>query len=332
MNASKTNSVNDYNTDNKKNPESEKNYSVLQNNLPTEISRLKRFIPVRDDGKTPHGAGWQNAENQKFLKDIHTKNAAFFIGTDYLALDFDNVLDAAGKFTNARAEDFYKYVCVTFSKVYCEKSVSGHGLHFLLRPSEGVFVEKIHKTLKLDSDNNSCVEVFYNFNKTITLTGNLYNCAANAEIPAGEIVDDFIAELLQKIERQNGKKYRRYNSDNSFADSDEYQKARALKMLDCIQMSQLDFYDWLSVMTSCKNLGIDYLKVDAKNAQDTERYNEQENKKIWLSISNSDIGIANLHAKAKRFGYIDKDFFNEWRKEHADFSRSSRTEYNSADS
>ena len=82
------------------------NFSVLQNNLPTEISRLKRFIPVRDDGKTPHGAGWQNAENQKFLKDIHTKNAAFFIGTDYLALDFDNVLDAEGKFTNARAEDF----------------------------------------------------------------------------------------------------------------------------------------------------------------------------------------------------------------------------------
>lgn len=315
-----------------------KNYSVLQKNLPTEISYLKRFIPVRDDGKTPRGAGWQNAENQKFLKDIHTINAAFFIGTDYLALDFDNVLDAEGKFTNTRAEDFYKYVCVTFSKVYCEKSVSGHGLHFLLRPSEGVFVEKIHKTLKFDSDNNSCVEVFYNFNKTITLTGNLYNCAAKAEIPAGEIVDDFIAELLQKIERQNGKKYRRYNGDNSFVDSDEYQKARALRMLDCIQMSQLDYIEWFSVMTSCRNLGIDYSIVDAKNAQDTRlkkdgkpRYNEQENKEIWSAISNSGIGIANLHAKAKRFGYIDKDFFNEWRKEHADFSRSSHAENDSAD-
>ena len=304
-------------------------FSVLQNNLPTEISCLQRFIPVGNDKKTPRGKGWQYAENQKFLTDIVTSNAAFFIANDYLVLDFDNVLDNEGNFSNTRAEDFYKYLRVIFPTAYFEKSVGGHGLHFLLRPSDSVFGKISGKTLKFDS--NSCVEVFYNFNKTITLTGNLYHCAAKAEIPTGEIADDFITELLLKIERQNGKKYRRYNSDNSFADSDEYKNARALAMLDCILMSQLDYDEWLSVMTSCKNLGIKYDIVDAKNAQDTERYNAEKNQATWFSISNTSIGIANLHAKAKRFGYIDKDFFNDWKVNHADTSRSSRADNDFSD-
>ena len=307
------------------------NVKGLLNNLPTEIKFLPRFIPVRDDGKTPRGKEWQKSENQKSLAEIVTSNSAFFIKGEpnILALDFDHVLNTDGTFANAAAQDFYNYLCLLFPKAYSEKSASGTGLHFLFQPTDNVF-ETIHKTLKFDSG-ISCLEVFYNFNKTITLTGNLFNCAANAPIPTGEVVDDFVAELLQKIARQNGKKYRRYNSENSFADSDEYQKARALKMLDCIQISQLNYFDWLSVMTSCKNLGIEYSIVDAKNAQDSARYNADKNLATWNSINVTAIGMANLHAKAKMFGYIEKDFFNEWRKNHSDFSRSSRTEYNSSD-
>ena len=306
------------------NPSSQKN--TLMEILPTEISCLKRFIPVQKDGKKPRSEEWQMPETQKYLSEIFTINAAFFIGVGdmekFLVLDFDHVLNDNGDFENTDAQDFYKNLRAVFPQIYCEKSVSGHGLHCLLRPSDGVF-EVINKKLFFDKDKKSCVEVFYGFKKTITLTGNLYNCASKTEIPTGEIVDDFVTELLQKISVKQGKKKFRRNSDFSFVDSDEYEKARALAMLDCIQISQLDdYYDWLSVMTSCKNLGIDYQIVDSKNAQDTEHYNEKENQKTWLSISNVSIGMANLHAKAKRFGYVDRDFFNEWRKNHADHAES----------
>ena len=105
------------------------------NNLPPEIQSLKRFLNVRTKGdgagKTPQGTGWQNEENQKFLKDIFTNNAAFFIkgsaDVNFLVFDLDNVLDDNGKFINAAAQDWYNNFRAVFPKAYCEKSTGGHG-------------------------------------------------------------------------------------------------------------------------------------------------------------------------------------------------------------
>lgn len=290
--------------------------------LPTEIKSLKRFIPVRDDKKTPKGSGWQKAENQKFLSDIATIHAAFFIKSDseqnFLVLDFDNVLKDDGTFSNDNAYKFYNSFRTAFPENYCEVSASGHGLHIIFRPSVGKF-QKIHAAFDFDTSSNSKCEVFFDFNKTCTLTGKLFNCEPNSAIPNGEIADDFILELLKKIERQNditqSKKFKSPVSKD-FLLSDEYETARSLAMLDCIQFSQLDFDDWFSVITSCKNLRINYNVVDAKN-REYSRYNEPKNLEIWNSISNNDIGMANLHAKAKMFGYDNKTFFEDWRKNHS---------------
>jgi len=102
------------NTENKKLPENEpKNFKVdgLLDNLPTAIKSLQRYLPTRDDGKTPRGKEWQKSENHKFLSDVATKHAALFLkgNPNFLALDFDHVLNADGTFVNAAAQDFYKY-------------------------------------------------------------------------------------------------------------------------------------------------------------------------------------------------------------------------------
>ena len=289
--------------------------------LPTEIKSLKRFIPVRDDKKTPKGSGWQKAENQKFLSDIATIHAAFFIKGEgeqnFIALDFDNVLNDDGTFSNDKAYKFYNSFRTAFPKNYCEVSASGHGLHIIFRPSVGKF-QKIHTAFDFDTASNSKCEMFFDFNKTCTLTGKLFNCEPNSAIPHGEIADDFIIEILKKIANQKdltqSKKFKSPVSKD-FILSDEYETARSLAMLDCIQFSKLDFEDWFSVITSCKNLRIDYSVVDTKN-REYARYNETKNLEIWNSISNNDIGMANLHAKAKLFGYDNRTFLGDWRKNH----------------
>ena len=298
------------------------NFVQSLDSLPTEIKSLKRFIPVRDDKKTPKGSGWQKAENQKFLSDIATIYAAFFIKGDgeqnFLVLDFDNVLNDDGSFSNANADEFYRNFRTVFPQNYCEVSASGHGLHIIFRPTIGKF-QKIHTSFDFDTASNSKCEVFFDFNKTCTLTGKLFNCEPNSPIPHGEIADDFILELLKKIEGQNNlNQSKKFKSPvaKDFLLSDEYETARSLAMLDCIQFSRLDFDDWFSVITSCKNLRIDYSVVDAKN-REYARYNETKNLEIWNSISNTSIGMANLHAKAKLFGYDNRTFFEDWRKNHS---------------
>ena len=102
-----------------------------------------------------------------------------------------------------------------------------------------------------------------------------------------------------------------------FADSPEYDSARALAMIDCINVSQLDRdNDWLAFISACKNLNIDYAIVDAKNAQDSARYNERENRLRWDSVNDPSFDIETLHGLAKRFGYVEKDFYREYHKEN----------------
>lgn len=303
-------------------------------NLPEELLPLKRFIKVRDDEKTPHGKGWQKAENQKNLSEITTINAAFFIKGEpnYLILDLDHVLDDDKKFKNSAAQDFYNNFRAVFPNAYCEKSCSGQGLHIIFKPTAGIF-KTIHNEFSFDAENNSKCEVFFDFNKTVTLTGNIFDCEPKSEIPNGEVADEFIVELLKKVEIQSTKQNKkfRHSFDKNFLHSDEYETARALAMLDAIDFSQLTYIEWLSVMTSCKNLSIDYSIVDAKNAQDSERYNAKKNLETWQAINDGSIGIANLHSKAKRFGFDNKKFFRDWKENHSDETRNNRSQKNDFD-
>ena len=102
-----------------------------------------------------------------------------------------------------------------------------------------------------------------------------------------------------------------------FNDSDtpEYDSARALVMLNCIDISKLNDKEWLAVMSACKNIGIPYSTVDAKNAQDSARYNATENAKRWDSLVDPRYNILTLHGIAKRFGYDEHTVWHEWHNE-----------------
>lgn len=305
-------------------------YASSLDNLPVELLSLKRFLNVRDDGKTPKGAGWNKPENQKLLAKIVTRNAAFFIkGTpNFLVLDFDNVLNDDKTFKNSAAQDFYNNFRAVFPNAYCEISTGGHGLHILLKPSEGKFTPIKSKAFDFDTTNNSKVEVFFDFNKTITLTGNIFDCEPNSDIPSGDVADDFISKLMKKIEVQNTmrkkeKKSAHRSFEHSLNYSDEFKMARAIEMLNTINPTALDDNEWLNVISAAKNIGIDYLEVDAWCAKDTgtnkdgkPRYNEHNNFERWQSISDTSYDIRVLYRIAERFGYDEKDFQRRWFKSH----------------
>ena len=308
--------------------------SNLQN-LPREIIKLKRFLNVREDGKTPSGEGWQQSKNQKFLSEINTDTAAFFIGTDksdngdkFCVLDFDHVLNDDGVFTNSDAQDFYNNFRAKFPTAYCEKSISGHGLHALLLPTDETFTN-FKETLKFA--NNSCVEVFYNFGKTITLTGNLYDCVANAPIPAGVSVDDFLRHLKAEIDTKNALNKQtqsaRQNQDLK-TDSDDYDQARARAMLDFIPCSSQTYEDWLNVGMILHNNGNSLADWINWSATDFDRFKEGECAKKWQGFKyNGGLTIATLHKFAKWYGYSEKDFRRQWYKDHPEFQNNSWTDF-----
>ena len=106
-------------------------------NLPAEIRQLKRFFPVAEN-KHPKLTAWQNPENQKLPEQVEGLKG-FALGDDYLLVDFDHVTDGNGKFLYHEAERWYNYLASLDDDVFCERSISGEGLHILLKPTAGKF-------------------------------------------------------------------------------------------------------------------------------------------------------------------------------------------------
>ena len=307
------------------------NMTVKNNfkNLPQEIMTLKRFLPVRnDDGKKPISKSWNKTENQKFLFEINSANAAFFIGNgsteDFCALDFDHVLDDNGEFVDTAAQDLYNNFRAIFPNAYCEKSVSGHGLHALLLPTENKF--PAIKGKKIQFDNNICLEIFYKFNKTITLTGNLYNCAANAPIPKGEKADEFLSKLLDEIQKQNDlnkpqaqKTTARKISDNptEYNIPPELNHDLAIMIFKAIGAEDFDNKDWLPCISNLVYAGVSDEEIrilNIKSAKYNERNFDEQLKWVKENSKTFNLGVLIKNAEEKNVDY--KDFIKQWRKDH----------------
>lgn len=294
-------------------------------NLPTEISALPRFFPVGAD-KTPHIKKWSDPVNQMPLADVNSQFVGFDTcghgrGDDYLFLDFDHVLNDNGEFISCDAESWYNYLkCVNS---YCERSLSGHGLHFLFKPSPNNFPafsggDKGSIYFTNDKKNGAKIEVFYgSAGRYCLLTGDLFNCKPNASIVDGGLADDVFQTVLDEIKRRQpaadtSQKNSSLPAPMNAQDTPDYDLFRANIMLDAINPADLADSDWLAVISACKNIGIPYPTVDAWNKRDPQRYDEKENQARWNSLKDSSYNIETLHGKAKLFGYDEKTTWHEY--------------------
>lgn len=314
-------------------------------NMPVEMTEQPRFFKVGAD-KKPLIADWSNTEKQDYYQQIN--GIAGFdvtghgLGTDYIFLDFDHILNADGTFINENAEEFVAWILDALGG-YCEFSISRKGLHMFAVPSEGYAIElptmaggRKSSFYFTDERGKDCskLEIFFKTKgRYCLLTGDLYECDPQTPITEGEFADDAIKSILARIAEQieSEKKSQKADSPTLNSDSTKIEKSkkerqsndatftdtdRAMAMIEKIDVSQLADSDWLAFMSACKNIGISYSVVDAKNSTDTARYDEEENSARWLSLNDSSYDIETLHGLAKRFGYSEKDFQRDWYKTH----------------
>ena len=314
-------------------------------NLPAEILALQRFLPTRKDNpKAPKGKDWQKPENQvrySELKGIGGFVAANETEESLIFFDFDHALDDNGNFINDNAESWFNDL--HGEKFYCERSISGHGLHIFALPTRGKF-PKITGKIYLTDDRKSFIEIFYRTTKFCLATGALFCCEPNAPIAKGEIADCITQKVLEELSKQahtspkkpvepvdaiidtqtildtGEAKKQLIKAKSPDEDNPEYDLFRAQLMLDTISPELLSDEKWLAVMSACKNLGVDYHVVDAWNHRDPDRYNEKENLERWNSKLDSSFNIETLHGIAKQFNYSEKEARRQWYQLHPEIS------------
>lgn len=314
-------------------------------NLPPEFLRLQRFFPVKIEKgkKVPMIKGWQKAENLMTAAQAATKSpligfltSGHGVADNYLLLDFDHVLDGNGHFVNDAAALAFNEIQQRLGG-YAEISVSSTGIHIFAKLTNGKFPQISNSqkgVLCFDRKGGAKLELFYaSAGRYCLTTGKLFRTMSR-DIAQGEVADAVVADILNAIQGQlalsqptlpetltseplatdthslPAKRPARQHGDHD-ADPD-YDLFRARIMLDTINPTALDYSDWLAVVSSCKNFGVDYADVDAFNQRDSKRYDPKANQKTWDSLNDPSFGIETLHGVAKRFGYSERDTQRKW--------------------
>ena len=296
-------------------------------NLPAEILALPRWLPTRDDNqKRPVGEKWQLPENQKPFADV--KGVKGFVASTetqggLLFVDFDHCIKPdTGEFIKPCAADWFNRI--QQGKYFAEQSTSGTGCHIWGLPTTGKF-PKTNGKIYLTEDKKAFIEVFYGTNKFCLPTGKLFRCEQGAPMATGEeadkILEELRAALVDQTANEKSKQERRIPSSPlaPLSDTAEYNQWRAVRMLEVIPPSELDYDDWFAVFTACKTEGLSYSTVDSWSRRDTSvngkgkpRYNERENLAKWNEPVNPNFNIETLHGIAKRFGYEERNSVREW--------------------
>lgn len=307
-------------------------------NLPPEIRSARRFFPIKVVGrkKIPCIAGWTDAKNLMTAEDAAqvTGWVAFLVSgvgvESYALLDFDHVLDSAGRFVNGEAERTFNDI-TTSLECFAERSVSGDGLHVIVRPTPGKFPDVTNSIgngiLPFDAAADSKLEIFYGGGgHCVLLTGDLYECEKGAGIASGAGVDEIFSSLLKQIKRQAEEQIE--NRPSTAADGqtdfeqpelsddekayDIYRAKVMLRVLSKIDHSQLSWNDYIKVLTVCKNLGLRFEYVDKTFSAapgNGGQYNAEKNWKRWQDLGKGKyarMGIGVLAKIAQRFGYSER--------------------------
>lgn len=174
-------------------------------NLPQEILKEPRFVflgkNVYTDAswvdKAPE-PNWQSPRKQRLYSDIN--GFVSFVATTpefggFIFYDLNKVLDENGNFVNETAENWYKTLHVPGT--YCEKSMSGRGLHMFAKTTTYDVTLKGTFEIPLDPNDPDCkLRVFFGTSMTCIVTGDCFNCAPNTPIPQNEVADAVYMKVL----------------------------------------------------------------------------------------------------------------------------------------
>ena len=300
-------------------------------NLPAELKEQKRFTPALEDKRPayPAGVSWNDSANWWNLDEVKTvkrgkdykveapetrdwitwKGAKDFVmsGSQYVMLDFDHVLDSrSGKFISREAETVYQQIKESIGTTYTEKSMSGSGLHILLKATENLEAVKGTMIEFKDVTEKAHLEIWYGTGKKFTLTGDVIDCKPCQEIANGVKVDELIKELLRKAIplSKSDNLYLRKSDTLRKVISSEQEEIRAIELLQYIEPSRLSYEEWLSVGMALKNVGCSVMEWERWSRSDS-RYKIGECEKKWASFTGSGITIGTLYRLAETGGYVN---------------------------
>ena len=302
------------------------NHTQIEN-LPAAFANEKRFFAVgKTKGSVPKA--WNDPQNQMTAAQAFKASTVGNVGVDvcghgvrpdYLFVDFDNVLDDDGEFVTDDARRWYNYLSMTGT--YCEKSVSGRGLHSVFKPTAGKFKTITNSkdcVIQLCSDNSDVkIELFYaTAARYCLLTGNMFNCAPQTPIVEGSEADEVFQQLLNEIARQHPARlateeprHNQRSDDEADKDFNFYYAQELLKKLAKAKHEDVTYNQWLAANSASKALGIPYPVVDELfNRHDPSgSYNAEQNEKRWKTLKTEGYGIATLVGLAKKVLGLTKD-------------------------
>lgn len=319
-------------------------FSVIEqnlNNLPPELLLQARYFEVNHD-KSPRISGWNKPENQKLPRFL-TKPLGFDITNpspsmpNYLVIDGDHVLDENGYPVNEKVTIALETFKATGT--YGEISQSGRGFHFILNPTHNKFPPMSPAKLYLDDltdlkeNQRAKLEIFYKSNgRYFIFTGNKFEGSSD-KILSGSLADSTVEKLVQQVEAQKAEREnsRKQNPTDTATRLTLPQKAsvetgnhpseveRATEMLKFIDPSQCSYDEWLNVGMVLKNIGAPLKLWDEWSSRDEERYNKERKQTCsdkWDTFKGDGLTIATLHDMAKKEGYSEAKFQQDWRKVH----------------
>lgn len=222
---------------NEKTKQSEKNTYMINHiskqtitNIPNELKITNNWLwsnetkePVNNSGFNVNGYDLSNATS---FNNIITNNPKKFyynysLQNDFVIIDLDKCFKTLENGVGKELHEFAKEIIdkVKDLNPYVEYSLSGQGLHIILKsskswvnkPSLKVKLKKTHKKFENILDDKSGIEIFNN-KHCITLTGNTYlNYSPGTLGTASKVVKDLYTSL-KEIEKNN---YEITKSNNS---------------------------------------------------------------------------------------------------------------------
>lgn len=305
-------------------PNSTTNAAQIQptrlDNLPAEMTAATRWLPVKltvDGRKVPTLEAWQKPENWRRWQDVSSKLKGFAIGDDYVFIDFDHVLNDAGEFLYDDARRWFNYLAQSDDNVFCERSISGHGLHMFAVPTAGKFPKVASgrsAQIVFDASTGAKIELFYKTGgRWCLMTGDLYGCEPNATIPHGAVADEIFQQLLNAVAKQHPSRTSGEPARGSRSDDNT---AIMRDILAVVDPSKLEYQDWLDLLFCAKRYGLSLDEFDAFSRRDTKmrrngrpRYDPQALQASWRSAKTDDelddggIKIGTAIEIGKTFGY-----------------------------
>lgn len=298
------------------------------NNLPAEMRDAPRFFPVTitpDGRKLPIVKNWQNPDNQHGAQDMQGLKGFDICGhgrgVDYLFVDFDHVLNDDGKFLYKDAEKWFNFLS-DCGETFCERSISGHGLHMFAVPTADKFPtigSGKNGQIVFDEATGAKIELYYKTRARYCLvTGNLFRCEPTATIPHGEVADEMFQQLLNAIGGNQSARLAREQSaqtDSVTSTGNELEIMRdILRIVDPNQLN--DYTEWRNLLFCAKLYGVTVEEFDAFSSRDKRtradgqpKYNPVALQAMWNSAETAEklrsdsVKIGTAIKIAEHFGY-----------------------------